>query len=35
MEYYILINNIKQGPFSKEVLIQKEINGETLVGATA
>lgn len=31
MEYYILINNIKQGPFSKEVLIQKEINGETLV----
>lgn len=31
MEYYILVNNVKQGPFQKEELIQKGITGNTLV----
>lgn len=31
MEYYILANNVKQGPFQKEELIQKGITGNTLV----
>lgn len=31
MEYYILVNNVKQGPFPKEELIQKGITGNTMV----
>lgn len=31
MEYYILVNNVKQGPFQKEELIQKGITGNTMV----
>lgn len=34
MEYYILVNNIKQGPFQKEELIQKGITGNTMVWCT-
>lgn len=31
MEYYILINNIKEGPYPKEELLHKGIDGDTLV----
>lgn len=31
MEYYILVNNVKQGPFQEEELKQKGITGNTMV----
>lgn len=34
MEYYILINNIKEGPYQKEELLHKGIDGDTLVWCT-
>lgn len=31
MEYYILVNNVKEGPFQEEELKQKGITGNTMV----
>lgn len=33
MEYYVLINDVKQGPFAIEELAKKDINANTMVWA--